>query len=265
MTRLQDRPVHYRGRRHRRTDRGAGLRFPRLRVQLFERAESLEEVGAGLQLSPNATRILRRSRRACRRSHAAVARRRSCCAKRGSLREAGARAARRSRRAALGRALSRRAPRRSAERPAHSRPEPSRHRICATGAAVRDVALSRRRRRLYDRAWRKNSRHSGIACGRQPTAYGPRCAHWRAGWKEPLHRPTRLAPHARVGQRRGSRPARGLSGRHGQCLPASRLSLDHLSPARRRADQPCGVHADKREMPKQDGRGAWRSRLCARP
>ena len=29
-------------------------------VQIFERAERLEEVGAGLQLSPNATRILAR-------------------------------------------------------------------------------------------------------------------------------------------------------------------------------------------------------------
>ena len=44
--------------RHRGTDRGARLGAKGFRVVVLEKAERLEEVGAGLQLSPNASRIL---------------------------------------------------------------------------------------------------------------------------------------------------------------------------------------------------------------
>ena len=52
-------PRHHRRRRHRRADRGAGAgarRLPRHRAGTG--ARKLEETGAGIQLSPNATRIL---------------------------------------------------------------------------------------------------------------------------------------------------------------------------------------------------------------
>lgn len=59
MTRLQDKPVLIAGAGIAGLTAALAFASRGFDVHLFERAESLEEVGAGLQLSPNATRILR--------------------------------------------------------------------------------------------------------------------------------------------------------------------------------------------------------------
>ena len=118
---------------------------------------------------------------------------------------AGARAARRFRRAALGRALSRRAPRRSAQRAHCTRLARRRTSSIITGAAVRDFALHARRRHRFDRPRRQDRRSDGPHAGRPPTASGRACARWpatRARAASPAASPgaPRCAPTAPAGK-----------------------------------------------------------------
>ena len=226
-------------------------------VRIFERAQRLEEIGAGLQLSPNATRILDRlgvlpallpRRRAARRGGAAR------CAEPC---RAGARAARRGGRTALGGALSRRPPRRSAERacwrtsPASPTSSSSPARPSATWRCIRTASPSR------SRSPAASSRPRGMLLVGADGVWSALRRLVGGEAQEPLFRPGRLAqdgPRRQPGRQVRS-PGSASAGVVTAFLHAG-LPPDRLSGPRRRRAQPRRLHPRHRagrNLVRQDG------------
>ena len=165
---------------------------------IYERAEALEEFGAGLQLTPNATRVLARLGALDDGARMPPWSPRRSCALRGSDDAVLMRLSLDGRRAALGRALSGPASRRPAAGPGASRQSVAKSISLNLGSTVANVATDdgrvpcRTERNRDDRRGRRRSARSApTACGRsvrEQLAAGP-------ARRPRLYRPRRVSRH----------------------------------------------------------------------